>query len=290
LNLFVFGLGYSVLHVLRSRPGRFARVAGTVRTADKAAMLAADGILARPFGGEDRDPRIADDLEAAEAILVSIPPEAGGDPALTAFRPALEGSPRLRTVVYLSTLAVYGDQGGRWIDEATPATPSSERGRRRLEAEEGWAEVARTAGARFVTLRLAGIYGPGRNMLRDVAAGTARRIVKPGQVFNRIHVEDIAAAMLAALENGEAEGPVNVSDDEPAPPQDVVAFAAGLLGRPPPPELAFEEAALSPAAAAFYGECKRASNARLKSLGVTLRYPSYREGLRALLHDDPPEA
>jgi nucleoside-diphosphate-sugar epimerase len=178
---------------------------------------------------------------------------------------------------------VYGDHGGAWIDETAPPNPTSARSRRRLAAEEAWLALGRRTGKPVQVFRLAGIYGPRRNPLAQLAAGTATRIVKPGQIFNRIHVDDIAAALAASLDRPRAGAVYNVADDEPAPPQDVVAYAASLAGVVPPAEIPFDEASLSPMARSFYAETKRVSNRLLKQeLGLTLRYPTYREGLAAL--------
>jgi nucleoside-diphosphate-sugar epimerase len=178
---------------------------------------------------------------------------------------------------------VYGDHGGAWVDETTPPKPVSRRSRERLAAEEAWLDLGARTGKAVHIFRIAGIYGPGRNALRNLADGTARRIVKPGQVFNRIHADDIAAVLMASIARPRAGAIYNLADDEPAPASDVVAFAAGLAGVPPPREIPFEAAALGPMAASFYGESKRVANGRIKEdLGVRLRYPSYREGLTAL--------
>jgi nucleoside-diphosphate-sugar epimerase len=197
---------------------------------------------------------------------------------------ALAAAKNLRCVVYLSTVGVYGDHGGGWVDEATPPKPGSPRGRERLAAEAAWQELGRRLGIAVAILRLAGIYGPGQNALVQIARGKARRIVKPGQIFNRIHVGDIAQAVDAAVTRA-ASGIFNVTDDEPSPPGDPIAFAAQLMGVPPPPEIPFDDASpsMSPMALSFWRECRRVKNDRLKrELGVVLRYPTYREGLRAL--------
>ncbi|HMK70161.1 MAG TPA: NAD-dependent epimerase/dehydratase family protein, partial [Xanthobacteraceae bacterium] len=214
----------------------------------------------------------------------SIPQTAAGDPVLAAFGEALAQARRLRSIVYLSTVGVYGDRGGGWVDEDTAAQPDSERARERLAAENAWQKFGQRSGVAIAILRLAGIYGPGRNALVQIARGDARRIVKPGQVFNRIHVADIAQAIDAAFARA-AAGVFNVADDEPSPPADPLVFAAQLLGRDPPPEIPFAEAApsMSPMALSFWEDCRRVNNDKLKrELGVTLLYPTYREGLRAL--------
>ncbi|WP_320109695.1 NAD-dependent epimerase/dehydratase family protein [Rhodopseudomonas sp. P2A-2r] len=210
-------------------------------------------------------------------LLVSVPPGPNGDPVLAAFGSQIAAS-RIRRIVYLSTIGVYADHGGGWIDE-TAALSGDGRRRMRIDAEAQWRA---TAGERATMLRLAGIYGPGRNALINLGAGTARRVVKPGQVFNRIHVDDIAAAVAAAFAHPKA-GIWNVCDDEPAPPQEVITYAATLMGIAPPPEVAFEDAEMSAMARSFYATSNRCTNARLKQdLGVALAYPTYREGLGAL--------
>ena len=222
-------------------------------------------------------------------MLVSVPPDAGGDPAIVHHARDIEASPSIQWIGYLSTIGVYGDHGGAWIDETTPATPTHDRSRWRLAAEEAWRALGARSGKRCQVFRLPGIYGPGRSAIERVREGSARRIVKPGQVFNRIHVDDIAGALSAAMAGRGAHDVYNVTDDEPAPPQDVIAYAAALLHMPPPPEIAFEDAKLSPMVISFYAENKRVGNARLRDeLGVKLKFPSYREGLQAILAQSRP--
>ena len=200
------------------------------------------------------------------------------------FRDDLAALPELAWIGYLSTVGVYGDCQGQWVDETAPARPTSERSLRRVRAENAWLAFGSESGRRVEIFRLAGIYGPGRNVIDNLKAGTARRIVKAGQVFNRIHVEDIAGVLAAAIDGRGVHNIYNVSDDEPAPPQDVIACAAELLGLPVPPDIPFEQAGLTGMAGSFWAENKRVSNARIKNaLGVTLAYPTYREGLRAIL-------
>ena len=285
MNLFIFGMGYSASHYARTRGPKYARVGATVRSAAKRDALAREGVRAFVFSGEAADPGAAEELARADRLLVSVPPGAGGDPALAQFAAAIEAAPALRSIVYLSTIGVYGDHGGAWIDETTAPAPSSERSLWRLAAEDGWRALAQRKSVAVHVLRLAGIYGPGQNALVNLRAGTAKRIVKPGQVFNRIHVEDIARAIDAAFEfaDPQADRVWNVCDDEPAPPQDVVAYAAKLIGVEPPPEITFETADLSPMARSFYSECKRCSNRAMREeLGVNLAYPTYREAMDAL--------
>jgi len=287
VRLFCFGLGYSAETLIRLHRDRLSSVAGTVRTLAKAVRLKAIGVDAIVHAGGEPGPQLKEALAGADRLLVSAAPDADGDPALRHLSPALDAAGKLETVVYLSTVGVYGDHGGAWIDEAAPLLAASERGRSRIAAEAAWTAFGLSRGAAVQLHRLAGIYGPGRSAVDDVRDGAARRIVKEGQVFNRIHVDDIAGAALAGFAAAGERGPFNICDDEPAPPQDVVAHAARLLGLDPPPETPFEEAALSPMARSFYAECKRCSNARMKErLGYRLRYPTYREGLAALAAAD----
>jgi len=280
-TLLCFGLGYSAQHYVAAFGTRFSRIIGTIRARDKADAINADGIEALVF---DSRPAIADAIGVCDAILVSAPPTENGDPVLAAFDDTLARAAKLRSIVYLSTVGVYGNHDGRWVDEKTAPNPTKARGRARLAAETAWQSLGARTGKSVAVLRLAGIYGPGRNALTLLANGTAKRIVKPGQVFSRIHVADIAQVIDAAFAL-QANGIFNVGDDEAVPPQDVIAFAADLLQLPPPAEVPFAEAAkdLSPMALSFYAECRRVRNDRIKGeLGIRLRYPTYREGLRAL--------
>ncbi|MGM4925572.1 NAD-dependent epimerase/dehydratase family protein [Tardiphaga sp. 804_B3_N1_9] len=274
MRLFVFGLGYSANRFIARHGGQFTGIAGTVRTAGKSAARDIETLV---FNPEVADPRIADRLADADLLLVSIPPGADGDPVLQAFGARIAAS-GVRRIVYLSSVGVYGDHQGAWIDETAPVSGEGRR-KARIDAEAGWRALA---GDRATILRIAGIYGPGRNALENLKAGKAHRIVKPGQVFNRIHADDIATAIAAAFEHPQT-GIWNLCDDEPAPPQDVVTFAASLMGIAPPPEQNFDDAEMSPMARSFYASNNRISNARLKrELGVKLAFPTYREGLMAL--------
>lgn len=282
MNLLVFGLGYTSLAFLDRFGAGFERCVGTVRTSEKAERLAAAGIEALVFPSNDEDGlRVA--IAGADAILVSAPPDESGDPVLARLGDAIAQGPA-RWIGYLSTIGVYGDHGGAWVDHSTSPRPVSRRSRQRLEAEQAWLAFGERHGRAVHLFRLAGIYGPGRNPLRKLAEGKAQRIVKPGQVFNRIHADDIAAVLMASIRRRRAGAVYDVVDDEPAPPQDVVAHAAALAGLEPPPEVAFAQAELSPMARSFYGENKRVRNTLIRDeLGVTLSYPTYREGLAALL-------
>jgi nucleoside-diphosphate-sugar epimerase len=233
--------------------------------------------------GDEIDPTLMLALQQARYLLISTPPHASGDPVLEKIADEIGALKNLERIVYLSTIGVYGDYHGAWIDESALCKPGNERSRWRLAAEEEWQAIGRQLDAPTDVLRLAGIYGPGQNALTQLQAGTARRIIKRDQVFNRIHVEDIARAIAACCESDEQGAVWNVCDDEPSAPQDVITFAADLMGIAPPPELDFDRADLSPMARSFYSECKRVSNRALKEkLGVTLAYPTYREALRAL--------
>lgn len=282
MKLLVFGPGYSASAAIERLRGRADWIAATARSAEAAADLAHRGIRALAFDGADASDALRRAVGEATHLLVSIPPGDAGDPVLATLADAIRTAPGLEAAVYLSTVGVYGDHGGAWVDEETPPQPKSRRSVARLEAEKAWQTLAAERALPLAVLRLGGIYGPGRNALTSLAEGSARRIVKPGQVFNRIHVDDIAAAVEAAFER-RAEGTFNVVDDEPAPAQDVVAFAAGLMGVAPPPEIPFDAAELTPMARSFYGENKRVRNARAKAvLGLVPAYPTYREGLTAL--------
>jgi len=286
-NLVCFGLGYSAEHFVGLYGDGFARIVATVRGAERAAWLSgrlAGRLKALVFDGHSASPELLHAVGEADAALVSIPQDETGDPTLRACGKAFEHASRLRSLVYLSTVGVYGDRRGDWVDEESPALPSTPRSSARLAAERGWQDFGRRRSIPVAILRLAGIYGPGRSALTQVARGDARRIVKADQIFNRIHVDDIAQAIDAAFVR-KASGIFNVADDEPTPPGDPLVFAAQLLRAPPPPEITYEDAAptMSPLAKSFWQECRRVNNDKLKrALGVTLRYPTYREGLRAL--------
>ena len=284
MNLVVFGLGYSSLRFVELFGDRFARILGTVRRPETCERLRQFGSERRVdvhlFDGAAHEPEIAVRTSEADVVLVSVPPGHAGDPVLTAFGETLRNASA--RVVYLSTVGVYGDHQGAWIDERTEAASGSERAKARLAAEAGWRTIA---GTRLAILRLAGIYGPERNALVRLRDGAARRIVKPGQVFNRIHVDDIARAVMAAVARG-ASGVFNVCDDEPAPPQDVIAYAANLLGLVPPPGEDYATAEMTAMAKSFYATSNRIRNTRAKrDLGLELAFPTYREGLDRLWRD-----
>lgn len=260
------------------------RVIGTTRDPRKADAIRTTGV--EPALWPLADP--AATLAAADHMLVSTPPGPGGDPALAALGPHLaRDAARWRWMGYLSTTGVYGDHGGGWVDEDTPTAPTNPRAAARVAAEDGWLQLHKAQGFPAHVFRLPGIYGPGRTPFARIRAGEAQRIVKPGQVFSRIHVADLAAALAASIGRPAPGSVYNLCDDEPAPPQDVIAFAAGLLGAAPPPETAFDEADLSPMGREFYADNKRVSNWRMRErLGVRLAFPTYREGLRACLAEE----
>ena len=284
MRLVIIGYGYSSSAVARALEGQAESLHVTARGAEKIERLRSDGTDALAFDGSALSPALATALSGATHLLMSAPPGEAGDPLLAAPGFSDLEVPALRRVAYLSTVGVYGDHGGAWVDETSPLCPVSQRSRQRVAAEESWQAFAAARNLDLGIFRLSGIYGPGRSAIDNLRAGTARRIIKPGQVFNRIHVEDIGGAVARALMRNGPLGIFNLTDDEPCPPQDVVTYAADLLGMPPPPEIPFEAADLSPMGRSFYGENKRVSNAKIRSeLGYRFRYPTYREGLKACL-------
>jgi nucleoside-diphosphate-sugar epimerase len=282
MRIFIFGAGYSARAFARSMAGEAAGIAGTTRTETKFAGLRAAGIEPFAFDGTDVSAEIAAELALTTHLVVSAGPNENGDPVIAAASGhILTAMPNLRWIGYLSTIGVYGNHDGAWIDEMAECKPRAGRSDNRREAEKEWEALAGKRGVPLAILRLSGIYGPGRNAFVNLTNGTARRLVKPGQIFNRIHVDDIAGS-LCMLARAETGGIFNVTDDEPAPPQDVVAFAAQLMGIEPPPEIDFETAELSPMARSFYGENKRVSNAKLKAAGYRFVHPNYREAFNAM--------
>ena len=278
--LLCIGFGYCARVLADRLAAKGWRIAATAREAEKARALEARGIEAHIWPPDD----LFADLPARTHLLLSAPPGEDGDPVLARYGDVLRAqADRLEWIGYLSTTAVYGDRQGGDVDETDAPAPSSERGRRRAQAERDWLTLARDALPVHV-FRLAGIYGPGRGPFEKVRNGTARRIVKDGQVFGRIHVEDIATVLEASMARPDPGAVYNVTDDLTCPPQEVIAHAADLLGMPRPPLVPFEQAQMSAMARSFYGESKRVANGRMKrDLGVTLAYPTYREGLAAIL-------
>lgn len=275
-NLFVFGLGYSGKAIAELAKGNFKTIAGTSRASSEGEISA---II---FDGVSLSDEAAEVLKQCSHLLISIAPNDAGDPVLNACEDILRQCKNLRWIGYLSTVGVYGDHDGNWIDEETVCNPVSKRSKQRLQAEMDWQSFADSCDIPLAIFRLAGIYGPRRNAFINMEKGTARRLVKQGQVFNRISRDDIAHAVNLAMA-GDIAGVFNITDDEPAPPQDVVSFAYELAGKTPPPEIDFETADLSPMARSFYGENKRVSNAKSKSiLAMEYRYPNYRVALETL--------
>lgn len=281
-KLFCFGLGYSAMALARRLNVAGWHIGGTCRGDERKAALAALGIDSARFDGEG--PMTGDDtLQGVSHVLVSAPPGPEGDPVLNWHADDLAATDTLEWVGYLSTTGVYGNRDGDWVDETDTPSPSSDRSERRVAAETDWLAWGRKAGKPVQIFRLAGIYGPGRSALDQVRKGTARRIDKPGHLFSRIHVEDIATVLEAAIRRPDA-GPVfNVCDDEPAEPAEVIDYACSLLGVEPPPAVPFAEAELSPMAQSFWADHRRVRNDRIKSeLDVKLAFPDYRAGIRAI--------
>ncbi|MGR3463876.1 SDR family oxidoreductase [Limimaricola sp.] len=279
-TLLSFGHGYSARALARLLPDDW-RVIGTTRSDDKAEALRATGVEPAIWPGSD----LSGALDAATHLLISAAPDADGDPVLRDWRDAIAArADRFEWVGYLSTTGVYGDRGGDWVDEQSALRPATKRGKARVEVEAAWRAIP---GLKLHIFRLASIYGPGRGPFEKVRQGTARRIVKPGQVFSRIHVDDIAQVLKASIERPNPGAIYNLCDDDPAPPQDVIAHAAELLGLPVPPEVAFDAAEMTPMARSFYAESKKVRNDRIKhELGVRLIHPDYRSGLSALLKEE----
>ncbi|GAA0779870.1 SDR family oxidoreductase [Roseibium denhamense] len=281
-RLFVFGAGFSSKAFIADVRNQFDWVGGTTRSPEKAEKLRSEGIKPFLFNGETPGAGISGALKDATHILVSIAPGPDRDPVLNQHAADIVRA-RPDWIGYLSTVGVYGNHDGAWVDETTPCRPVSERSIQRVAAEKAWFNFVKTNGLPVQIFRLSGIYGPGRNTFENFRKGKARRLIKEGQVFNRIHVSDIAGALKAAMSKPSTRI-FNVTDDEPAPPQDVVTYAAQLLGVEPPPEIDFESADLSPMARSFYGENKRVSNKRVKDeLGYQFKYPNYRTALDTLI-------
>ncbi len=275
--LLCFGFGYSAACLAERLLATGWQVRGTSRTPERRQMA---GVEVVPFDRGQPLPAAA--LEGVTHVLTSIAPDAAGDPVLDAEGRRLAALGSIQWLGYLGTTAVYGNTDGAWVDETSPVRATSERGQRRATAEQAW----RASGLPVHIFRLAGIYGPGRSVVDQLRAGTARRLIKPGQVFSRIHVADIAQVLEASIARPRPGAVYNVCDDEPAPPQDVVAYAAARIGVPVPDAVPFAEAVLSPMARSFYADNRRVSNRMIKDeLGVRLAFPTYREGVDALVGD-----
>lgn len=282
MKVFLLGAGYSAMEFARLVGSEAAAVHGTTRAAEKAETLRAAGIFPLVFDGSAVGAEMAAALRETTHLVLSAAPRETGDPLLPLLpRPFTRSMPKLRWIAYLSTVGVYGNHHGAVVTEESECRPVSRRAVERVAAERAWLEAGEEAGVPVSVLRLAGIYGPGRNALVNIERGTARRIVKPGQVFNRIHVADIAGS-LQHLSRPGVGGVFNVCDDEPGPPQDVVAFAASLMGVAPPPEVPFEQAEMTPMARSFWADNKRVSNAGLKATGYRFRFPDYRVALETM--------
>ncbi|WP_299881289.1 SDR family oxidoreductase [uncultured Sulfitobacter sp.] len=281
-TLLSFGHGFSARAMAARLVPQGWRIIGTTRSADKCAGIAATGVEPVVWPGTDVSPLLGE----VDHVLLSAAPGADGDPVLRELEDQIiSAAPRLRWVGYLSTTGVYGDHKGAWVDEGTALTPATKRGQARVEAESAWQAIPDLP---LHIFRLAGIYGPGRGPFAKVRAGTARRIIKEGQVFSRIHVEDIAQALELSIARPDPGAVYNLCDDDPAPPQDVIGHAAELLGLPLPPAEDFETAEMSPMARSFYAESKKVRNDRIKrDLGWKPAYPDYRSGLAAMLAQDP---
>ena len=289
MGVFFFGMGYSALATARAIHQHIDAqipISGTTRSLDHIEDFADAPYRMHIFDGVTPGETLTEDLKRATHVILSIPPVESGDPALNLHRDTLDQAPDLEWIGYFSTVGVYGDFGGAWVDEEAPTRPVNARSKLRVEVEQQWRDYAESRGVPLMILRLAGIYGPGRSAFDKLRDGTARRIIKPGQVFNRIHVEDIGRVTQMAAERKLA-GTFNLSDNEPAPPQDLVSYAAELLGVEPPLEIPFEQAEMTEMARSFYSDNKRVSSKAIKdALGIELLYPTYRQGLEAI-HGQP---
>lgn len=281
-HILFFGLGFSARALAERLAEKGWTVSATSRSAAGAEAIRARGYRAFVFDGTR--PLPAEAFDGVTHVVDSAPPGDDGDPVLRQNRSDFASrAAQFRWVAYLSTTGVYGDHGGGLVTEDTPLTPNTERGHKRLLAETQWLELWQRHGLPVMIFRLAGIYGPGRNQLLSLVDGTAKRVIKQGQIFSRIHVADIANTLEASIARPHPGRAYNVCDNEACPPQDVVEYGARLLGLPVPPDVPFEAADLSPMARSFYADSKRVSNARImQELGVTLSYPTYREGLGAI--------
>ena len=277
-TLLSFGHGYSARALSRILLPQDWRIIGTTRDEDKAVRLMNEGVEPRIWPGADMIPA----LNAATHILISAGPDDAGDPILAQLETEIAArADQFEWVGYLSTTGVYGDHNGDWVDEETPLTPATKRGIARVEAEAAWQAIPDLP---LHIFRLAGIYGPGRGPFAKVRNGTARRIIKQGQVFSRTHVADIARILAASIKKPNIGSIYNVCDNDPAPPEDVIAYAAELLGMPIPAAIDYETADMTPMARSFYAESKKVRNDKIKTeLGVELLYPDYKTGLKALL-------
>ncbi len=285
MGVFFFGMGYSSqasARAIRAIVDTNMKIFGTTRSRPRADELLRAGIRLHAFDGREPGVMLGADLVRADKVIISIPPAKGADPVLAHHQKELGRAENLDWLCYFSTVGVYGNADGAWIDESAPCNPKNERSKQRIKVEELWRNYARERKLPLAIFRIAGIYGPGRSSLDKLRTGKAHRIIKSGQVFNRIHVDDIGRITALAMRS-KLSGTFNLSDDEPAPPQDVVAYSAEMADITPPQEVAFEDADLSDMARSFYSDNKRVSNAAIKkTLGIELLYPTYREGIKAI--------
>lgn len=292
MHVMIFGAGFSGKAIAKAMP-EAARISGTTRSAEKFDPLSESRMQPFLFDGRSISEALLSELKSVTHLVQSIAPDADGDPLINLISTCVGKSglktlmPNLAWTAYLSTVGVYGDHDGAWVDETSECRPVSARSRQRVMAEEQWMAACTAAGLPLAILRLSGIYGPGRNTFRNIEKGTARRLVKKDQVFNRIRVEDIGAATRFLVDRM-ADGLFNVTDDEPAPPQDVVLEACRIAGVEPPPEQDFETAELTPMARSFYGENKRVSNRKIRQMGFSFRFPDYRTSLEDLWQAEKP--
>jgi len=283
-KLFCFGYGYSCDYLGHELMGQGWKVAGTTRNDGKREILKSRNVEAHLFDRERPLPDPVHTLRDVTHLVISTPPDDEGDPAFLMHGHDILRLDNLQWIGYLSTTGVYGDRQGDWVDENSPMNPNSQRGSRRVQAEEQWLSLAKSHGLPLHIFRLAGIYGPGRSALDSIRAGVARRIDKPGHAFSRIHVEDISRVLLASMENPNPLAAYNLCDDLAAPSHEVIAHACELLAKSVPPLIPFDEADLSPMARSFYADNKRVHNKRIKDeLGVDLKYKNYIDGLQGCL-------
>ncbi len=284
MTILIFGFGYTSKACFSLLSEQNKNIAVTVRSKAKRDLLRSQGLDAYCFDGTHYDEELVSKIAQSTHIIISAPPDEAGDPTLRCFMQQMQKASHLQSIIYLSTIGVYGNFDGAWIDETTQPNAVSLRARRRLVAEKSWLTLGKSQNINTHVLRLAGIYGAGRNALTDFANGKARRIFKENQVFNRIHLDDIARVVKLLIDTKPASNVWNICDHEPCPPQDVVLYAANLLGVEAPPLQAYETAELTEMGRAFYSENKRVSNRAVRNqLGFEFTYPTYREGLQALL-------
>ena len=284
MKLLILGAGFSGKAIARICSPTFEQVYGTTRSEKNFGEIEKTGATPVAFDGETISPALTEALRGTTHIVQSISPDQDGDGFLNRFRELRALAPKLEWAGYLSTIGVYGNRDGNWVDESASLEPISDRSRERVIAERQWLEAGEALGIPVAVLRLSGIYGPGRNAFVNLDNGTARRLIKQGQIFNRIRVEDIGRFTAFLIGAGKG-GVYNVTDAEPAPAQDVVEYAARLMGVPVPPDVPFDTAELSPMARSFYGESKRVSNARSREIGFEYLYPNYRISLEQMWND-----